>query len=202
MLVAIGVITIISAGIVLAGNDSAEPDSNGFSFTYDGANKDLQALLFESDIHVSSPLKLNGFSIEKYCTFFADESIQKSIEYCTSTEILDSRGQFLGNIQMVGSTHRPEYVIAAIQTDSNMSQSQDLKTIIQTTIQTLVCQCWEEESPGGFATVNEWIDAADMHHKQGTKPTSQSRISGLTGNNLLLEITTNNEGYLWKFVIS
>ena len=202
MLAAIGVITIVSVGIIFAGNDSAEPDSNSFSFTYDGANKDLQALLSESDIHVSSPLKLNGFSIEKYCTFFADESIQKSIEYCTSTEILDSRGQFLGNIQMVGSAHRPEYVIAAIQTDSIMSQSQDLKTIIQTTIRTLVCQCWEEESPGGFATVSEWIDAADMHHKQGTKPTSQSRISGLAGNQLLLEITTNDEGYLWKFVIS
>lgn len=197
-----GVVVVISAGLIFAGTSTEGQNARGFTFTYTDANKDLQLLLVESDIHMSSPLKLNGFSIEKYCTFFSDPAIQKSIQYCTSTEILDSNRGFLGNIQMVGSPQKPEYVIAAIQTDSMMSRSDDLKTIVQTMIDTLVCSCWEAESPGGFATVSDWIDAAHTHHIGGTSNTSKSEIWGLAGNHLLLEITTNNEGYLWKVVIS
>lgn len=202
ILAAAGVIVALSVGFTFANDGSKGPETGKFSFTYNDANKDLQLLLAESDIHMSSPLKLNGFSIEKYCTFFSDDAIQKSIEYCTSTEILDSDGGFLGNIQMVGSSQRPEYVIAAVQTDPSASQSGDLKTIIQTLIDTLVCSCWEEESPGGFATIHDWIDAAQAHHADGTRATSKSEISGLADRRLLLEITTNPEGSLWKFLIS
>ena len=196
-----GFIVAASAGFTLVSEDSGS-DVEKFSFTYSNANKDLQLLLVESDIHMSSPLKLNGFSIEKYCTFFSDSMVQRSIEYCTSTEILDSNGRFLGNIQMVGSNSRPEYVIGAIQTDSAVSQSDDLKTIMQTMVETLVCTCWEERSPGGFATVSEWVDAAQEHHKEGTSDTSRAEIYGLADKEMLLEITTNPDGYLWKFVIS
>ena len=197
-----GMIVVISVGVVFAGTTTENQNARGFTFTYTDANKDLQLLLVESDIHMSSPLKLNGFSIKKYCTFFSDPAIQRSIQYCTSTEILDSDGGFLGNIQMVGSPQRPEYVIAAIQTDAMVSRSEDLKTIVQTMIETLVCSCWEAESPGGFATISDWIDAAHAHHAGGTGNTSKSEIGGLAGKHLLLEITTNDEGYLWKVVIS
>ena len=199
---AIVVAATVFAGLAFVGDNSGGPEVGKFSFTYNEANEDLQLLLVEHDIDMSSPLKLNGFSIEKYCTFFSNAAIQKSIEYCTSTVLLDHGGNFLGNIQMVGSNQRPEYVIAAIQTDPSVSQSNDLKAVIKTMIDILVCSCWEEESPGGFAAVSDWIDAAETHHADGLGSTSRSEISGLADKQLLLEITTNSEGHLWKFVIS
>ncbi len=197
-----GIIVALSAGFTLVDSDSDPQKGDIFSFTYADANSDLQLALVESNIHMSSPLKLNGFSIQKYCTFFSDELVQNSIDYCTSTEILDSRGGFLGNIQMVGSNHRPEYVITAIQTDHIVSESTDLKTIIQTVVDTLICSCWEIESPGGFATIPMWIDATLEHHESGVSTTSRSTVSDLAGKNLLLELTANPEGYLWKLVVS
>ena len=46
-----------------------------------------------------------------------------------------------------------------------------------------------------------WIDAANNHHLEAKKITSRSEISGLAQKGILLEITTNTEGYLWKFII-
>lgn len=198
----VGVAVAASAGLAFAGDRYGEPGVGKFSFTYNDSNKEMQLLLVEHDIHMSSPIKLNGFSIEKYCTFFSDAAVQKSIQYCTSTELLDSDRDFLGNIQMVGSNQRPEYVIGAIQADTSMSQLRDLKIVARTMIDTLVCTCWEGESPGGFASVSDWIDAAQEHHADGLRTTSKSEISGLADKQLLLEVTTNSEGYLWKFVIS
>lgn len=198
----VGLVVATSAGLAFAGERQEGPDVDKFSFTYNDSNKEMQLLLVEHDIHMSSPIKLNGFSIEKYCTFFSDTMVQKSIQYCTSTELLDSNRDFLGNIQMVGSNQRPEYVIGAIQADTNMSQLRDMKIVLSTMIDTLVCTCWEEKSPGGFASVSDWIDAAHKHHADGLRTTSKSEISGLADKQLLLEVTTNSEGYLWKFVIS
>ena len=189
----------ISAGLALAAS-YPETDADEFSINYTDSNKELQLLLVDNDIHMSSPIRLNGFSIEKYCTFFSNDIIQRSIQYCTSTEILDSKGGFLGNIQMVGSNHKPEYVIAAIEVNDSLSQLQDLKIIARTMVETLVCTCWEEESPGGFGTVSEWIDAALEHHSEGLRTTSKSEVSGLD-KRLLLEITTKPDVTEWKLVI-
>jgi hypothetical protein len=153
------------------------------------------------DISMSSALRLNGFSIEKYCTFFADESIQNAIEYCTSTELLDSDGHYLGNIHMVGISSSPKYVIGVIQADPVVSQLDDIEIVYQTMIESIVCKCWEEEKPGGLESVSAWIDAANTHHLEAKRTTSKSEISGLAQKDLLLEITTNTEGYLWKFII-
>jgi len=193
------VITIIIAVFMIP--TSEEPESETLSISYTGTNKELQSILATRNISMSSALKLNGFSIEKYCTFFADEAIQNAIKYCTSTELLDSDGQYLGNIHMVGTPGSPKYVIGVIQADPNVSQLNEIKTIYQTMIESLVCQCWEEEKPGGFESVSDWIDAANAHHLEAKRITSKSEISGLAPKDILLEITTNTEGYLWKFIV-
>jgi hypothetical protein len=36
---------------------------------------------------------------------------------------------------------------------------------------------------------------------EAKRTTSKSEINGLAQKDLLLEITTNTEGYLWKFII-
>ena len=171
------------------------------SISYTETNKEIQSLLWMQNISMSSALKLNGFSIDKYCTFFSDESIQNAIEYCTSTELLDSEGRYLGNIHMVGVSNSPKYVIGVIQADPISSQLDDVKIIYQTMVESLVCDCWEEKKPGGFESVSDWIDAAHSHHLEAKRITSTSEINGLAQKDLLLEITTNTEGYLWKFIV-
>jgi hypothetical protein len=171
------------------------------SISYTETNKEIQSLLWMHNISMSSALKLNGFSIDKYCTFFSDESIQNAIEYCTSTELLDSEGRYLGNIHMVGVSNSPKYVIGVIQADPISSQLDDVKIIYQTMVESLVCDCWEEKKPGGFESVSDWIDAAHSHHLEAKRITSTSEINGLAQKDLLLEITTNTEGYLWKFIV-
>ncbi len=194
------VIVIIVGIFMMPAPEEAEHET--LSISYTETNKDLQSLLAIQDISMSSALRLNGFSIEQYCTFFADESIQNAIEYCTSTELLDLDGKYLGNIHMVGVSNSPKYVIGVIQADPIVSQLDDIKTVYQTMIELLVCDCWEEKKPGEFESVSAWIDAANNHHLEAKRITSKSEVSGLAQKNLLLEITTNTEGYLWKFIIS
>jgi hypothetical protein len=196
-----GIAIVIIAGIfMIPPSEEAEPKT--LSISYTETNKEIQSLLAMHDISMSSALKLNGFSIEKYCTFFADESIQNAIEYCTSTELLDSDGKYLGNIHMVGLSDSPKYVIGVIQADPIVSQLDDITIIYQTMIESLVCDCWDEKKPGEFESVSAWIDAANTHHLEAKRITSKSEVSGLAQKDLLLEITTNTEGYLWKFIIS
>ena len=204
--VGIGVI-LIAIALMVPGNDEVqstqEPENqpSTLSVSYVDTNKDLQHTLDLQQIRMSSPLKLNGFSIEQYCTFFSDDALQNSIEYCTSTELLDSEGQYLGNIHMVGAPYEPWYVIGVIQASPTVSQLDEIKAVYRTMIESTVCECWEDEAPGGFESVSDWIDAAYSHHLEAERITSKSEISGIAQKTLLLEITTNTEGYLWKFII-
>jgi len=192
-------VTIIIVSLMIPTPEEIESET--LSISYTKTNKELQSTLATNNISMSSPLKLNGFSIEKYCTFFADEATQNAIKYCTSTELLDSDGQYLGNIHMVGTSGSPRYVIGVIQADPITSQLDEIKIIYQTMIESIVCECWNEKKPGGFESVSDWIDAAHAHHLEAKRITSKSEISGLAQKELLLEITTNTEGYLWKFII-
>ena len=199
---AIGGIVLVIIGIIwFSVMSESEVEPEALSVSYTQTNKDLQLFLDTQNISMSSPLRLNGLSIAEYCTFFADEGIQNSITYCTSTELLDSKGQYLGNIHMVGSPSKPWYLIGVIQADPFVSQLDDIKIIYQSMIESSVCECWEEKKPGGFNTVSSWVEAASNHHLEAKKTTSKSAINGLEEKTLLLEITTNTEGYLWKFMI-
>ena len=198
----IAIAILFSYALIPDGDKLISSPSNTLSLSYIDTNKELQYDLDMFDIQMSSPLKLNGFSIDKYCTFFSDELIQNSIEYCTSTELLNSEGQYLGNIQMVGSNAFPEYVIGVIQSDSSASQLEDIKIIVNSMIESVICDCWDEKKPGNFESVSSWIDAANLHHLENTSVTSKSTINGLNEKPILLEITTNENGYLWKFLIT
>ena len=198
----IAIVILFSYVLILDNDDRVSSSSNTLSLSYVDTNKELQHDLKLFDIQMSSPLKLNGFSIDTYCTFFSDELIQNSIEYCTSTELLDSKDQYLGNIQMVGSNAFPEYIIGVIQSDSSASQLEDIKTIVNSMIESIICDCWDEKKPGNFISVSSWIDAANLHHLENSSVTSKSTINGLNEKPILLEITTNENGYLWKFLIT
>jgi hypothetical protein len=198
----IAIVILLSYVLIPDGDKRISSSSNALSLSYIDTNKELQYDLDLFNIQMSSPLKLNGFSIDKFCTFFSDELIQNSIEYCTSTELLNSEGQYLGNIQMVGSNAFPEYVIGVMQSDSSASQLEDIKIIVNSMIESVICDCWDEKKPGNFESVSSWINAANLHHLENTSVTSKSTINGLNEKPILLEITTNENGYLWKFLIT
>ena len=167
-----------------------------------GSNSILKSSLAAKGISMSNPLKFSGSSIAKYCTFFGDAEKQKSIEYCTSTELKDSNGKFFGNIHMVGSTDSPNAVLGIIQTDPFMTGLDSVKITYQTMVESLVCDCWQDKTPGNLESVSAWIDAVKSHHLEAKKTTSNSDISGLAQKHLFLEVTTNTDGYLWKFIIT
>ena len=171
-------------------------------FTYDDSNSKLKEKLAIFDISMSSPITLiNRNYLEEYCSFFENEELQNQVDYCTSTELRDSEGKFLGNIHMVGSRQMPKIILALIQTDPFMQNLDDVKTVYNVVIEDLVCNCWNEEQPGDIETVARWVDKQRDFHTSNTKPTSKSNLS-LSGMQLQIELTTNTEGYLWKLLIS
>jgi hypothetical protein len=179
-----------------------ETPSNRITFSYVDSNSIMKSVLSSKGISMSSPLKFSGNNISQYCTFYGNNTKQNSVEYCTSTELKDSDGKFLGNIHMTGSKDSPDTVLGIIQTDPFMSQLDSVKIVYQTMIESLVCDCWQTQKPGNLDSVSAWIDAAKSHHLEGKHTTSTSQIDGLAKKQLFLEITTNTKGYLWKFVIT
>ena len=170
--------------------------------SYVDSNSILKSSLASRGISMSSPLKISGGSIAKYCTFYSNAEKQSSIEYCTSTELKDSDGKFLGNIHMVGSANSPDAVLGVIQTDPHMSNIDSLKVTYETMVESLVCDCWQDQKPGDLESVSFWVDATKSHHLDAKGATSSSKLTGFAQKQLILEVTTNTEGYLWKFIIS
>jgi len=172
------------------------------NISYVDSNSILKSSLDTKGISMSNPIKISGSSIAKFCTFYSDVEKQNSIQYCTSTELKDSNGKFLGNIHMIGSKEAPDTVLGVIQTDPFMSNLDSLKVTYQVMVESLVCNCWQDQKPGNLGSVSDWIDAIKVHHLEGKRTTSHSEIDGLAQKQLLVEVTTNTEGYLWKFIIT
>jgi len=203
--IAIVAISVV-ASVSLISNDGNEKFNTlslpELEFTYDDSNSKLKEKLAIFDVSMSSPIKLiNRNYLEEYCTFFENEELQNHVDYCTSTELRDSEGKYLGNIHMVGSRQMPKIILALIQTDPFMQNLDDVKTVYNVVIEDLVCDCWNEVQPGDIETVAGWVDKQRDFHTSNTKPTSKSNLS-LSGMQLQMELTTNTEGYLWKLLIS
>jgi len=206
--IAIVAISVV-AGVSLISNDG-DKKFNALSlpeleFTYDASNLKLKEKLAIFDISMSSPIKLiNRNFLEEICTFFKNEELQNQVEYCTSTELKDSEGNFMGNIHMVGTRQLPKIVLVVIQSNPFIEDPEnldELKTVYNVVIKELVCDCWKKVQPGDIETVARWVDKQRDFHTSDTKPTSKSNLS-LSGMQLQMELTTNTEGYLWKLLIS
>lgn len=195
-------IAIVIVSISIASFNSMTSSQNVSTSKYLENNLILKQKLSEQGISMSSPIRLQTQDeIQKYCSFFADSEKQKLVEYCTSTELKDSNGKFLGNIHMVGLKDVPQMVLVLVQTDPYMSQIDSVKKVFDTTTQELVCKCWEDAKPDNFANIGDWIEGLRHFHTSDTKPHSKSKQIVLEGKTLQLELTTNAEGYLWQLYI-
>ncbi|HXG74906.1 MAG TPA: hypothetical protein VNK44_08845 [Candidatus Nitrosotenuis sp.] len=165
-------------------------------------NSLLKEKLADRQILMSSPIRLQKQEdVEKYCTFFTSQDLQKLAEYCTSTEIKDHSGRFLGNIHMVGSPYEPKVILTLIQTDPQMTQIESVKTIFETVIQNTVCNCWEKVKPDGMANVSQWVEGMRQFHQGDTQHHSKSKRLVLESKAVQMELTTNKDGYLWQLFI-
>jgi len=193
---------IIPLSLLTNETDSPTETISELGFTYEEANLQLKNDLESLGISMSSPINvINKNKLDEFCSFFSDEIKQNLVEFCTSTELLDSEGNFLGNIHMVGSRNMPKIVLAVIQTDPFMQNIEQIKLVFDVVVDDIVCNCWEDFEPSGIETVSDWVEQQREFHSSDTRPTSASSLD-LMEKRLQLELSTNTEGYLWKLHIS
>ncbi|MBT5201684.1 MAG: hypothetical protein HOK63_07840 [Thaumarchaeota archaeon] len=170
----------------------------GFTF-YDV--EQIQSTLALQNISMSSPTAVTDHTVNQYCMYF-DGDVKKTVEYCTTTSILNPDGVSFGNINMGGTVDGPIMALAIIDTADVYSSKNEVDFVFQTMIETLVCDCWAEKQPGGFGTVSEWIDMAIIKHSQSSNSAPlKSQINGLNDMNLTLEIDSKDGKYLWTLII-
>ena len=202
--IAVGAAVVaIILGLVIFMNTNVEPKAETSTASkYIEANSLLKESLGKNQIKMSSPIKLaKPDTISKYCTLFSSPEKQKLVQYCTSTELKDANGAFLGNIHMVGTSQDPKVIMTLIQTDSKMSQFDSVRTAFRTVSDTLVCDCWSQKKPGNQITIDNWIEGLRDFQQNSTQTHSKSSVLSLEGKSLQLELTRNNDGYLWQFFI-
>lgn len=171
-------------------------------FSYEEANSNLKATLESQHINMTHPLKFASQSdINQYCHFLTDPKKQALVQYCTSAELRDLVG-FLGDINMVGSPETPGLVIAALQSNPMLGNYDEVKTVFGDVINETICQCWDKEKPGGYATLSDMLDALRDFHINGKKPDSTTHSIPLANKHFEIELTTNQDGYLWKLLVA
>ena len=199
------VLIIIVSAIVffLIPENSSMPSSEnlyqyGFTF-YDVEH--IKESLSDQNIFMSTPSPITDHTIENYCAIRAD--ILSTITYCTTTAIQGQNGKSLGNISMGGSPDNPIMAIAAIDSSPSFdSKSNEVEIVFETMVETLVCECWNEKQPGGFESVNDWLDAAKIKYAESSQDIPlKSTITGLGDETLILEVTLKNYSYLWTLII-
>lgn len=169
--------------------------------SYETVNSDLKSTLINQQINMSKPLKFSTpTDLNQYCNFLTNQTKQAMIEYCTSTELKDSHGGFLGNINMIGSVTAPVLVIVALQSDPLFSNYNDVKTVFGDVVNETICQCWDKAS--GYSTLSALIDAQRDFHMKGNQPFSTTHAVPLGGVHFEVDITTNNQGYVWKLLVA
>ncbi|WP_237087607.1 hypothetical protein [Nitrosopumilus piranensis] len=167
-------------------------------FTYYDIEK-IQNSLKEHDVFVSSPTAITDHTVSRYCTFF-EKGFAKNVEYCTTTAVLDSNGNTIGNINIGGSTASPILAIVNLETDTLESDKEKTFAIFETVIQTLVCECWGEEE-SNFQSISDWIGAVHTFYNDSDKRNIKSKIDNLANTEIVLEITSMDSSVLQTLII-
>ena len=200
----LGITVVVSVSLLTISENPSQPQSKQIyemGFTYYDVEK-IKTSLAKQNIFMSIPTAITDHTIDQYCPFFADGNIHRSVEYCTTTALLDSEGEPLGNINMGGTIDGPIFALVIIDAYPFLdSRENEVDFVFQTMIETLVCDCWEEKQPGGFESVSSWLNAAKEKYIEFSKPTLTSNIAGLDNKRLILEITSKDKSYLWTLIV-
>ena len=216
---------------------------------YEESNLQIREALAQEQISMSAPINLSTQDlIEQFCYPFIDEanpvlSQEESmghiiissasagrnvpIQYCTSTEIVGTAEEFLGNVHMAGSPDEPTIAIGAIQV-SHTQSFEYMAAVFESMVQVLACDCWEEaqtlsmppawDTEGG--SVGDWQAEPDRipdryeslydmiwdintRHQQSelAEPLTVSNIIELEGRMIQIILLPNPQGIEWQMRI-
>lgn len=199
----LGIAAAISLSMVFVSEESPEPESQPIydeGFTYYDIEP-IQNILAEKGITVSRPTAVTDHTIGQYCTYF-EKGLPRTVEYCTTTSVIGSEGNSYGNINMGGKTTSPILAIANLETSSLESNKEEVVAVIETMIETLVCDCWEEvKSEDDVASISAWVDVVHNFYYESGERGIKSQVDDLTDAEIFLEITPKENSILQTLVI-
>lgn len=197
----LGIAAVISLSVTFVSEEPSESQSiydGGFTY-YD--IETIQTTLAEQNITVSTPVAITDHTVSQYCTFFENQ-LPKAVDYCTTTNVLDSEGKTLGNINMGGDTNSPILAIANLETTNLESSQDDVLSVIEAMIETLVCDCWEEEkSDDDLESISAWVDAVYNFYNDSGQRNVKSRVDDLGTSVITLEVTSKENSILRTLII-
>ncbi len=195
---------MISAIVIfLIPENSSMPSSDNLyqsGFTFYDVEK-IKESLSEKNIFMSIPTPITDHTIENYCAIRDD--ILSTINYCTTTAIQGPDGKSLGNISMGGTPDNPIMALALVESSPFLdSKFNEVEIVFKIMIETLVCDCWDEKQPGGFESVNAWLEAAKIKFTESSQTIPlKSTITGLGDETLILEIKSTSDSYSWTLIV-
>jgi len=201
-LILIGITIIVSISVVLLYSIPSElesPPVYNTGFTYYDIEK-IQNTLASKDVLVSAPTAITDHTINQYCTFF-DKGLPKTVEYCTTTAVTDIHGNAFGNINIGGDTDSPILAIANLETSTLESNQDEVLAVIETMIETLVCDCWEEEKAGDIESISAWVDLVHKFYYDSNERGIKSQVDDLGTSTITLEITPKDNSILQTLII-
>lgn len=201
--IVLGIAAVLALSLSFTTEDSNSKTIDNVGFTFYDVEK-IKTNLATQNIVMSVPTAITDHTKDQYCAFFDANNVQKFVEYCTTTAIMNSDGKSIGNINMGGTIDGgPIMAVALVEASPLLDSSEDeVDLIFETMIEILVCDCWQEKKPGNFETVKQWIDAAKEHFSESDQTTPlKSKVSGLTQKEIILEVSATEKSYLWTLII-
>ncbi len=201
--IVLGIAAVVSLSLTIVSEEPSESQSPSIydqGFTYYDIET-IQTTLSEQNITVSIPVAITDHTISQYCMIFENKLPQK-IDYCTTTNVIDSEGNPLGNINMGGNTNSPILAIANLETTTLESNQDDVLTVIEVMIETLVCDCWEEEkSDDDLESISAWLDAVHSFYNDSGQRGVKSQVDDLGTSVITLEVTSKENSILHTLII-
>ncbi len=201
--VILGMAIVISASLLLSEKPpESTPSSSTIyesGFTYYDIET-IQETLAEKNIFVSAPNAITDHTIGQYCTYF-EKGLEQTVSYCTTTSVLDSQGNSLGNINIGGDIESPVLAVANLEVDTLESNKDDVFLVFEAMIQTLVCDCWEDDSSREYESISSWLEAAHTFYNNSDRRDITSKIDNLGDYEIILEITSKDDSLLQTLII-
>lgn len=200
VIVGIALIILLSSMLTNETNETASQSIYDSGFTYYDIEK-IQDTLAEKNIVVSAPSPITDHTISEYCTYF-EKGLPRTVEYCTTTAVMNYEGITLGNINIGGDTQSPVVAIANLETKTLDSNSDEVLAIFETMIETLVCDCWEEEkSDDDVESISAWVELTHKFYSDSDERGIKSQVDDLRTSQITLEITPNENSILQTLII-
>ncbi len=199
VIVGIALIILLSSMLTNETPDTPTKSIYESGFTYYDIEQ-IQDTLSEKNIVVSSPVPITDHTISEYCTYF-EKGLPRTVEYCTTTAVMNFEGTTLGNINIGGDTQSPTMAVANLETKTLDSNSDEVLAIFETMIETLVCDCWEDDESRHYDTIAAWLEAAQTFYLDSGERNIKSKVDNLGDSEIFLEITSKENSVLQTLII-